>query len=148
MSVALTQFSELYGNSFILFVIFAFCVGALMEVVKKNVFKPLDAHFESKDMGEKGTSVYKAVKYGSYGLVALALSLWFVASLVETMPFPGIEEGRMVLYPLYVTLFYLLQLLVSMTGIKSVVAWVTAPAKPKKRYKKVLIEDDDEEDEA
>ncbi len=45
MNLALEHFSEAYGNSFILFVIFSICVGALMEIVKKNVFKPLDAYF-------------------------------------------------------------------------------------------------------
>ncbi len=145
MSLALENFAEAYGNSFILFVLFSVCVGALMEIVKKNVFKPLDGYFDKVEISDKWKAVYKAVKQGVYGAFALAVSLWFVRSLVSTMPFPGIEEGRMVLYPLYVTLFYLLQLLVSMTGIKALVNWVTAPAKPKKRYKKVLVEEEDEE---
>lgn len=146
MNLALEHFSEAYGNSFILFVIFSICVGALMEIVKKNVFKPLDAYFENVEISGKGKAVYRAAKYGSYGVLALAISLWFVRSLIATMPFPSIEDGRMVLYPLYVTLFYLLQLLVSMTGIKAIVNRVTAPARPKKRYKKVLIEEDDDEE--
>lgn len=137
MENALSTFSEQYGTSCIMFLVFAVCVGALVEVVKKNVFGPLNQKYSGKE--------YEAVKYSVYGVVGFALSAWFVGVLLKSLDYPG----GMKMYPLYLTLFYMLQLLVSMTGIKGIVNAVTKgrdPGEPKKRYKKVMVEVDENGD--
>ena len=103
----INTFVEAYGLSFLMVIVLGFVIAMVTEIAVKKVFDYLSLKLGNKDW----LPVAKVVSISVFTLVQV---FYYTKLLVSALPFPG----GIVLFPVWLSLVYLVQYTWSLLGFK------------------------------